>query len=181
MLPKIAAGDIAFRDGTAVEVVSTTGDGARDAIIRSNLKGMFTSKGYELGRGGWRLLVTGRAVDGTGYLTMNLGGKVQIPRIDGRVQLVDPAGAVAWETPARGGFDPNHSKYKTSKEESFGPGGVSITHFNFGFRGPKAAMTEEAWDNFVAGLGMVSRFPRVLARLNRKLVPLPIPVSVKAK
>jgi hypothetical protein len=42
-------------------------------------------------------------------------------------------------------------------------------------------MAEEAWDNFMTGVKAGNRFPRVLARVNGKVVPLPIQVPVPAK
>ena len=41
-----------------------------------------------------------------------------------------------WEGSATGGWDMNHSKYKTGKED-LGPMGGSITHYNFGLRDPE--------------------------------------------
>jgi hypothetical protein len=40
-------------------------------------------------------------------------------------------------------------------------------------------MAEEAWDNFVEGIKSRASFPRVLARVNGKVVPLPIVVGAK--
>ena len=64
---------------------------------------------------------------------------------------------------------------RRARSRRSGPAAGSITHFNFGFRDPAAAMADEAWDNFMEGLKAGGgRFPRVLARVNGKLTPLPI-------
>ena len=180
-LPRPAAADIVFRDGTTVELVAETGDNGRDAVAKSLLGQALAAEGYPTGRSDWKLKVSGKKAEGvSGYLETPSGGKIAIPFISGKVQLIEPGGAVAWEAGVSGGFDPNHSKYKTSKEQTFGPAGGSITHFNFGFRDPAEAMADEAWDNFMEGLkGGGGRFPRVLARVNGKLTPLPIATPVK--
>jgi len=99
------------------------------------------------------------------------------------MQLLDPGGAVVWEGPVSGFWDMNRSKYKTSKEKFGEPGsfagGGTVTHFHFGLRDPGDAMAEEAWDYFVQSVGL--RFPRVQARIDGKLVPLPLKVAVVGK
>ena len=179
-LPRLAPADIVFREGATVEVVSQTGDNGRDAVARSLLGQVLAAEGYGTGRSDWRLVVSGQRANSTASLETPAGGKIPIPFISGKVQFLDPTGAVVLETPASGGFDMNHSKYKTGKED-LGPMGGSITHFNFGFRDPGDAMAEEAWENFMTGVKSGNRFPRVLARVNGKVVPLPIQVPVPAK
>lgn len=110
-----------------------------------------------------------------------MGRKIPIPFINGTVQMIGPDGAVVWESGATGGFDVNHTKYKTSKEEMLGPNGSRITHFNFGLRDPGDAMAEEAWDDFTNGLKSGTGFPRVLARVYGTVVPLPITVPAGKK
>jgi hypothetical protein len=180
-LPRPAAADIVFRDGTTVEVVGATGDNGRDAVARSLLGQALSAEGYPTGRSDWKLKVSGKKADGvSGYLETPGGGKIAIPFVSGKVELIEPGGAVVWEGSLSGSFDVNHSKYKTSKETTLGPGGGSITHFNFGFRDPGEAMAEEAWDNFMEGLkARGGFFPRVVARVNGKLTPLPIATPVK--
>ena len=70
----------------------------------------------------------------------------------------------------------NRSKYKSGKED-LGPLGGSITHFNFGGRDPVTAMAEEAWENFMERLKEMTGYPRVLGRVNGKVVPLPVAVK----
>jgi hypothetical protein len=179
-LPRPAFADVVFREGQTVEVVSETGDGSRDAVIRSHVGQLLGAEGYGVGRGGWRIRVTGKRGGSSGTLSTPKGDKISIPSVSWTIQLVDPAGTVHWEGSASGGFDLNHSKYRTGKEE-LGPGpfGGSVTHFNFGARDPVEAMSEEAWDNFLDGLKSLS-YPRVLARVNGKVVRLPIALPVTA-
>jgi hypothetical protein len=180
-LPRPAAADVVFRDGTAVELVGATGDNGRDAVAKSLLNQVLSAEGYPTGRGDWKLKVSGKKAEGvSGYLDTPGGGKIAIPFISGKVELIEPGGTVVWEGSLSGSFDTNYSKYKTSKETTLGPGGGSITHFNFGSRDPGAAMAEEAWDNFMQVLKTGSgNFPRVVARVNGKLTPLPIATPVK--
>jgi len=179
-LQRPAPGDIVFRENSTIEVVSNTGNGTRDAVIRSQLNGLIGSEGYRGDRGGWRLAVSGQRVNTSGSLETERGGRITIPGINGKIQLLDPGGEIVWETTASGGWDRNQTKYKTRKEDlGPGPGGGSITHYNFGLRDPGDAMAEEAWDNFVDGIKTRANFPRVLARVNGKVVPLPIVVGAK--
>jgi hypothetical protein len=180
-LPRLRPDDVVFREGTNVEVVSNTGDNGRDAVVRSQLGQMLGAEGFGIGGGGWRMVVTGQQTAGTGgSLETPAGGRIPIPGISGKVQLQDPAGEVVWEVPASGGWDRNRSKYKAGKED-LGPMGGSITHYNFGLRDPVAAMAEEAWDNFLEGIRSMNGYPRVMARVNGKVVRLPIAVPVPAK
>jgi WD40 repeat protein len=180
-LQRPAPADIVFRENSTIEVVSNTGNGSRDAVIRSQLNGLVVSEGYRGDRGGWRLTVSGQRVNTSGSLETEKGGRITIPGINGKIQLFDPTGAMVWETTASGGWDMFHTKYKGSTERvgGVGPGSGTITHYNFGGRDPGDAMAEEAWDNFVDGIKTSARFPRVLARVNGKIVPLPIALSGK--
>jgi hypothetical protein len=177
-MPKVAAADIVFRDGTPVDVDASTGDNGRDAVIRSIFSQMLSGEGYGSGKGGWKLSVTAQRTAGNGAtLETPKGDRIRIPGISGKVQLLDPAGEVVWEAPASGGWDMNHSKYKTGKED-LGPMGGSITHFNFGLRNPEDAMADEAWDDFMNSVRGSGNFPRMFARVNGKVVALPIKVPV---
>jgi hypothetical protein len=180
-LPRLAPADIVLREGMNIEIVSQTGDNGRDALARSLYTQVLSAEGYGTGRSDWRLAISGQRTATTATLETPAGKKISIPSISGKARLLDPAGTVVWEVPASGGFDLNHSKYRTSRETPMGPMGGSITHFNFGFRDPGDAMAEEAWDNFMEGLKGTARFPRVLARVNGKVAPLPIPVAVAGK
>ena len=178
-LQRPAPADIVFRENSTVEVVSNTGNGTRDAVIRSQLNGLVVSEGYRGDRGGWRLAVSGQRVNTSGSLETEKGGRITIPGISGKIQLFDPTGAMVWETTASGGWDMFHTKYKgrTERVGGVGPGSGTITHYEFGGRDAGDAMAEEAWDNFVDGIKTSARFPRVLARVNGKVVPLPIVVG----
>jgi hypothetical protein len=176
-VPRLAPADILLRDGSTIEVVSQTGDNGRDGIARSLLGQVLAAEGYGAGRSDWKLTVTAQRANTTASLDRPSGGKIPIPFVNGKIQLVGPDGAAIWEAAATGGFDMNHSKYKSGKED-LGPMGGSITHFNFGLRDPGDAMADEAWDDFMKGLKTQAKFPRVLARVNGKVVALPIAVSV---
>jgi len=167
-----------LRDGSTIEVVSQTGDNGRDGVARSLLGQVLAADGYAAGRSDWKLVVSAQRANSTASLERPSGGKIPIPFVNGKIQLVGPDGVAAWEAGATGGFDMNHSKYKTGKED-LGPMGGSITHFNFGFRDPGDAMADEAWDDFMNGLKAHATFPRVLARVNGKVVSLPMAVAVK--
>jgi hypothetical protein len=181
-LPKVAFDDIVFREGVAVDTVSSTGSAARDAVVRSILKQHLAGEGYGTEGGQWRLEVTAERVASGGTLETPSGGRIQIPSVNGRIRLLDPGGAEIWKGPLGGFWDANHSKYKTSKEDlGPGPGGGSITHYNFGLRDPGDAMAEEAWDNFMGSVKGTPRFPRVLARINGKLERLPVAVPAAGK
>jgi hypothetical protein len=177
-LPRPAAADILLRDGSTIETVGQTGDNGRDAVARSLLGQVLATDGYGTGPSDWKLVVSAERANSTASLERPSGGKIPIPFINGKVQLVGPDGVAVWEAPLTGGFDMNHSKYKTGKED-LGPMGGSITHFNFGLRDPGDAMADEAWDNFMEGLKSHINFPRVLARVNGKVVALPMAVPVK--
>jgi hypothetical protein len=179
-LPRPAAGDILLRDGSTIEVVSQTGDNGRDGVARSLLGQVLAAEGYRTGRSDWKLVVSGQRANSTASLETPKGDRISIPYINGKVQLIGADGVAAWEAPHTGGFDVNHSKYKTSKE-NLGPMVGSITHFNFGLRNPGDAMADEAWDNFMDGLKAQVKFPRVLARVNGKVTSLPIALPVKQK
>ena len=180
-LHRPAFDDVVLREGGSIDVVSSTGDNKRDAVIRSQLRQLLTSQGYGTVEGAWKLTVSGNRVIGSGSLETPDGGRIQIPSIKGKVELLDPTGTVAWESSHSGGWDRFQTKYKTSTEQVGGPGGGSITHYHFGLRDPQDAMADEAWDNFVEGLKSGARFPRVIARVNGKLTPLPIAVTVEEK
>jgi hypothetical protein len=176
-VPRPAAADVVFRDGRPVEVVSDTEDATRDAIFRSTLGQMLTSEGYVQERGGWKFSLTGKSID-SGVSVTTLGGKkVAIPKIEAKVQLIDAAGAVAWETQLKGGFDKFRSKYRMDKETS-GPGGGGVPILSFGSRDPREAMDEEAWFSVVDTFRKAGSFPRVFARVNGKIVQLPIAVPL---
>jgi hypothetical protein len=177
-LPRPAPADILLRDGSNIEVVSQTGDNGHDAVARSQLGQVLGAEGYGTGRSDWKLVVSAQRANSTASLERPAGGKIPIPFINGKIQLVGPDGVAVWEAPATGGFDMNHSKYKTGKED-LGPMGGSITHFNFGLRDPGDAMADEAWDDFMGGIKSHATFPRVLARVNGKVVPLPMAVKPK--
>lgn len=177
-VPRPAAAEIVLRDGVAVEVVSNTGNASRDAVIRSTIKRVLADEGYRTDGPGWRIVVTGQRTAGTGAsLETPSGDKIRIPGVSGKIQLLDPVERVAWETPHSGGWDMQNTKYKThtTKEGTPGLGGSSTTHYNFGGRDPQDAMADEAWESFVQGVGN-PRFPRVMAKINDKLVQLPVTV-----
>jgi hypothetical protein len=178
-MPRIPKADIIFREGTAVEATSNTGSATRDAIIKSMVASRLAAEGYGNARGGWKLSVIGERGPNSGSLDTPEGGKIPIPTIKGRIQLIDPGGGVVWETSATGGWDRYRTKYKTSTENL--GAGESVTHYNFGLRDPVEAMADEAWENYVQGLKTSVLFPRVLARVGGKFVTLPMSYQPSAK
>ncbi|HKA07081.1 MAG TPA: hypothetical protein VKD71_07465 [Gemmataceae bacterium] len=182
-LRRPAPADIAFREGVSIEVVSNTGDNKRDAGIRSQLQKNLSAEGFRTESGGWKLVVSGTRAEGKGFVVTPTGDKFPIPSVSGTIQLVDPGGTIAWERSGSGSWDVNRSRYKTTKQEirDSVSGGVSSEHFSFGDRGPKEAMADDAWDNFLESVQLGNQFPRVIARVDEKLVTLPYTVKVGMK
>jgi hypothetical protein len=76
-----------------------------------------------------------------------------------------------------GRWPENGSKYFKSSQ-GVGLGG-SIQSYDLETRSPEAAMLEEAWEDLMKNLAFQIRYPRILAKRDGKLVPLPIVVSAK--
>jgi len=168
----------AFKPGSTVAVVASTGNAERDRRIVSVLTARLEKEGFRSGPGAWVYQVTAEVADGGGVLKVGLGGQIKIPGIDGRLSLCDANGVVAAQIKHYGTFRYTQSRYyvKTSRPNVGGlaEGQVTATeHYDFGGRDPRAAIAEEAWGNFVAKLAEV-RLPRSVRKEGDGYIPADI-------
>jgi hypothetical protein len=171
-LPTIKPAGIVFRPGTKVKITANMANDDRNSLVKGKYDAALRSEGFEIGDGGWTLEINGSAIDTGDKITFSFGSEVSVPSVNGNARLISPDGTIVGLTSFGGTFGRTRSKYYISS----GSGGTS-TQYTFGGRNPKAAMLEEAWED--AMTGFTPKFPRILAKVEGKLIELPIAVGVK--
>lgn len=170
--PKIKPADIVFRPGNQVKVTANMGNNDRNSVVKGKYEAALLSEGFVMGDGGWTIKVSGSSSATGDKITFAFGSEVSVPAVIATARLVAPDGTSRGLTSFGGTFGRTRSKYYVNTAA----GGTS-TQYDFGGRDPKAAMLEEAWEDAMTGFS--SKFPLFLAKVDGKLVELPVPVGVK--
>ena len=167
-----------FKPGDTLKIGADTGDADHDKRAIEALTKAATADGFKIGDGGWTLKLSARVENG-GTLSTKSGGDIPTPTISGRVELIDPAGAVQSKTELAAAYlGLPASKYR-GQSSTGATGPLSkVTPYNFP-SSPGPLMAAETWDEFLNVRLPDCRWPRVLAQgaeANGRLPEIVVPV-----
>lgn len=107
------------------------------------------SEGYAIAGNAWAVRLTFREVDAAWSLTDAGGTPLIAAAVELRWEIVDPEGKLAWSgTTTHGWAGGTRSWYCIGRKDApeRGPN-ASVTSYNFGYQGARAAMMEETLDS----------------------------------
>lgn len=137
-------------------------------------------RGFKIGPGGWRLVVSHKTTDSGNSLVFGNSG-TPIPKVDYFWQLLDAKGTVVWQENGEGNFPLTQSKYHTKTRDAYdyAPGEQQLTtfetmeYYDFGSLDPREAMEDEILERG-PDVGLLERLPKVLLEVQGQYPTFPV-------